>query len=145
MSYDFSAYLISSDSARRLLVPRFAPEKSLWLSLRMLSWSFLLRSKAPSDNFRIWWKPYTKDYYWTSAGKITPPYSQIPLVPPLPPEYDAYDYDDTNHLCFYFKYKKETHTKPYHPVHLQIAVHGIPAWKHSQYFLMHPDFLQEHP
>ena len=36
-------------------------------------------------------------------------------------------------------------TKNYQPVHLQIAVHGIPAWKHSQYFLIQPDFLQEHP
>ena len=31
-----------------------------------------------------------------------------------------------------------------HPQHLQFAPHGVPDWKHSQYFFMHWDFLQLH-
>ena len=30
-------------------------------------------------------------------------------------------------------------------VHLQMSVHSTPAWKHSQYFFIQPDFLQEQP
>lgn len=30
-------------------------------------------------------------------------------------------------------------------IHLQFSEHSILAWKHSQYFLRHPDFLQWHP
>ena len=33
----------------------------------------------------------------------------------------------------------------YHYTHLQLSVHKMPAWKHSQYFLVHPDFLHAHP
>ena len=29
--------------------------------------------------------------------------------------------------------------------HLHTSEHGMAAWKHSQYFLRHPDFLQWHP
>lgn len=29
--------------------------------------------------------------------------------------------------------------------HLQFSLHRMPAWKHSQYFFKHPDFLQLHP
>ena len=32
-----------------------------------------------------------------------------------------------------------------HPSHLQYSWHGTPAWKHSQYFLRHADFLQWQP
>ena len=30
-------------------------------------------------------------------------------------------------------------------LHLQFSLQGICAWKHSQYFLRQPDFLQWHP
>ena len=30
-------------------------------------------------------------------------------------------------------------------VHLHLPAHAMPAWKHSQYFFLHADFLQWQP
>lgn len=45
-----------------------------------------------------------------------------------------------------FLFFRETSGPPFrHSTHLHMAEHGTPAWKHSQYFLRHSDFLQLQP
>jgi hypothetical protein len=36
-------------------------------------------------------------------------------------------------------------SQQYHSTHLQLSEQVMPAWKHSQYFFMQPDFLQAQP